>query len=112
MNLDLAEECGTLVTRLEFYFDSYLIPIPLKGKGDVKEVSIKTSFLLYDGTNLELRARQIDSNVIYHGMKIGEKDSKIILHDNSKLYEYLSAYGINLSSKSADQKNTGSILLL
>ncbi len=102
--MDLGNECYNLREKLKSYFDNHQTSIALKGKGEVREMFIHTPFLLYDGSNLELRLRQTESDTAYHGMKIGEKDGGIILHDNSRLYEYLSSYGINLSSKSEDQK--------
>ncbi|MEK6829417.1 MAG: hypothetical protein AABY15_04770 [Nanoarchaeota archaeon] len=102
--MDLAIESNRITGRLKNYFNSNLTEIALKGRGEVKEISIATPFLLYDGTNLELRLRQTESDTAYHGMKIGEKENKVILHDNSKIYIYLLDEGIDLLSKLPEQR--------
>ncbi len=90
MIAELDEAYSTVTKELGFYFEDSIKIETVIGKGNVQERSIQTPFCLKDGSRLELRLRR--------------EGEDVILHDNSKIYQYLSAYGISISSKSLRQK--------
>ena len=96
MDISLMRRYMGMINGLGSYVDKQTKTVELIGKGEVKEIAIRTPFLLRDETNLELRLR-----------KEGED---IFLHDNSWLYMYLDDYGIAIDSTSLRQKRYGDFI--
>ena|ERR1051326_1067585 len=82
MKDDLVVSTQKILSNLYSFLANTTSTYPVTGKGGAQEVEISFPFLMFDDRPLLLRLRR-------------EKD-KVILHDNSWLYQYLLAYGLNI----------------